>query len=540
MSKSPYASVKPSRNQTPQTSPIFGETQIKNNAGGYAYELTPFKMLERFLILGSEGGTYYVGEQKLTKDNALNVIKAIELDGQAAVDLIVQVSDSGRAHKNDPAIFALALAASANDAKTRSYALANLAKVCRIPTHLFHFVTYVKQFRGFGRGLKNAIGRWYNDRDLKGLSYSLVKYQSRDGWSNRDLLRLSHPKTLDPVRNFTYKWVVDGFDETINAFHKKHGPSFEFPDIIGAFELAKTAKSEKELIKLISDFNLSREMLPTEALNSPDVWEALLPKMKPTAILRNLGKMTNVGLLKPLSSASKTVIAKLTDSGLLEAERIHPVSILIALKVYNLGRGLKGSLTWSPVNNIKEALDDAFYLAFDYTAPTNQSYVVGVDVSGSMDAQINNLPMSAAEGAAAMTLALIKLERDYEIVCFDTSVNSRPKLTKNMSLADVEKQVIKSGGGTDCSVPMRWAKDNQIRTDNFLLLTDNETWAGRWGHPSEVMREYRSRLNPNAKIINVGMTATNITVNDPKDSLALDVAGFDASVPTIVSEFVKG
>ena len=53
-------------NRTPQNQPIPGSTQVKNYAGGYAWEVDKWKQLDRFLILGSEGGTYYVGEAKLT------------------------------------------------------------------------------------------------------------------------------------------------------------------------------------------------------------------------------------------------------------------------------------------------------------------------------------------------------------------------------------------------------------------------------------------------------------------------------------------
>jgi 60 kDa SS-A/Ro ribonucleoprotein len=38
----------------------------------------------------------------------------------------------------------------------------------------------------------------------------------------------------------------------------------------------------------------------------------------------------------------------------------------------------------------------------------------------------------------------------------------------------------------------------------------------------------------------IGMTATNFTIADPNDPGTLDVAGFDAAVPQIVSEFARG
>ena len=47
------------------------------------------------------------------------------------------------------------------------------------------------------------------------------------------------------------------------------------------------------------------------------VWAALLEKMPMTAMIRNLGKMSAIGLLKPLSSHAALVCQKLGDENLL-------------------------------------------------------------------------------------------------------------------------------------------------------------------------------------------------------------------------------
>src|SRR3546814_13210633 len=121
--------------------------------------------VHRFLILGSEGGTYYVGEADLTKQNHANVLACIKQDGRAVVDMTVEVSDKGLAPKNEPAIFVLALCVAHGDADVRRYALASLSRVCRIGTHLFRFVDYVSAFRGWVRGLRNGAVAWYTDKN---------------------------------------------------------------------------------------------------------------------------------------------------------------------------------------------------------------------------------------------------------------------------------------------------------------------------------------------------------------------------------------
>lgn len=37
----------------------------------------------------------------------------------------------------------------------------------------------------------------------------------------------------------------------------------------------------------------------------------------------------------------------------------------------------------------------------------------------------------------------------------------------------------------------------------------------------------------------VGMTSTEFTIADPADGGSLDVVGFDAAAPTVISDFVR-
>lgn len=83
-----------------------------------------------------------------------------------------------------------------------------------------------------------------------------------------------------------------------------------------------------------------------------------------TAMIRNLNKMTSVGLLTADSSETDHVCEKLRNEGLLKSARIHPFNVLVALKTYVDGHGDKGRLTWEPIESVVEALEAAFYLAF--------------------------------------------------------------------------------------------------------------------------------------------------------------------------------
>ena len=41
----------------------------RNSGGGYSWQVDDWTRLDRFLILGAEGGTYYIAERELVKQN---------------------------------------------------------------------------------------------------------------------------------------------------------------------------------------------------------------------------------------------------------------------------------------------------------------------------------------------------------------------------------------------------------------------------------------------------------------------------------------
>jgi 60 kDa SS-A/Ro ribonucleoprotein len=494
------------KQQTPQSDPIPGSAQVPNSAGGYSFPVDDWVRLDRFLILGSEGGSYYATEHALTLENAQAVLRCIEADGPRTVARIAAISDAGRAPKNDPALFALALCTAAGDEATRRAALAALPQVARIGTHLFHFAAYVQGFRGWGRGLRNGIARWYNAMPPDRLAYQAMKYQQRDGWSHRDLLRLAHPKSDDATRNAIYKWVVDGWEWVGDAPH---------PDPVlvqlWAFERLKRATAKAEVLRLIRDYNLPRETVPTEWLNDADVWAALLEHMPLTALIRNLGKMTSIGLIAPLSDTVRAVTDRLRDAAALRQARVHPIAVLAALLTYSNGKGVRGSLHWTPVQPVMDALNVAFYQAFGNVPPTGKRWYLALDVSGSMGGGM-------VAGVPGLTPVPISPGQRLDDVV---------KITAAIPM-----------GGTDCSLPMRDALKHKRPVDVFVVYTDSETWAGEI-HPVQALQQYRDRMGIPARLIVVGMVSNGFTIADPNDAGMMDVVGFDLATPALMSDFAS-
>lgn len=518
---------------TPQSFPIPNSNQVQNNAGGYGWAVTDWTRLERFLIMGSEGGTYYTNEKKLTVDNAEAAKRCIVEDGLRVVALVVDVSDRGRAVKNDPALFVLAMAAASPDENVRQAALSALARVARTGTHLFTFLEMVQAFRGWGRALSRAVGNWYNDKTVDNAAFQMVKYRQRNGWTHRDVLRLAHSRPDNMARNALYRWSVKGVVEeaTVDALRGIK--------IVDGFLKVQAAKTAKEAASIIADYGLPREAVPTEFLKDKVVWEAMLVNMPLTALIRNLGTMGSVGLLIPNHSSVQTVVEKLTNVEHLRKSRVHPLSVLIALKTYEQGHGTLGSNSWKVVPQVVDALNTAFYASFENVEPTGKRFLMGIDVSASMRADVSGVRgLSCSEGAAALAMVTMRTEKNYAVMAFDEGMRD-VGLLAGQSLGEVHKRIdALNGGGTDCSLPMQYALKHKIPVDVFVVITDNETWAGSI-HPSQALKQYREQMGINAKLVVMAMTASPFSIADPKDAGMLDVVGFDASVPQAIAEFAK-
>ena len=519
---------------TLQTEPIRGKQQVRNEAGGYVFPVDCWTQLHRFLILGHEGGGYYATEKKRTIETVDCIDKALSEDPRHTIDYIVDVSVGGRAPKNDSAIFALAyVAGTAKKAWIRSLALSKLSKVCRIGTHLFDFCTCVQEFRGWGRGLREAVARWYIDRSPKALAMQVTKYQQRNGWSHRDVLRKAHPQAIG-LTNEVLQYVTQRNDWWS---HRGTDPTSDVTQFLAAVEEAKTA-SKSRLLNLIVDFGLVREHIPTEMLNDVDVWDALLEKMPLHAMVRNLGKMTALALLKPLAARVRTVTAALSDQEAIKAARLHPLNVLIAQRQYRQGKGDRGKLTWNPVPQIVDALEDAFYLGFDAVEPTGKNFYLGVDVSGSMSwGQCAGAPISCCEAAAVMAMLAVRTEPNTYVMGFCHNVVDLGITAKDTLEAAASKAQRNNFGGTDCASAMRDALQRKLDVDVFCIYTDGQTWAGPQ-HVFQALKEYRQQSGRPAKLAAFQLEGNSFSIADPSDAGMMDFSGFDTAVPPILADFV--
>ena len=534
-------------------------SQLQNHAGGFVWQIPARSQALRFLILGS-GDTYYQAGAASACECCHAVLQMCSTEAGHAelVELIKSVSVHGRAPKQEPTLLALAAAiVNAPTPAAKSAALDAVAVCARIPTHLFALlgnVTSMSQAahnsKGWGRGMRRAVGDWYTSKSGRELAMQLTKYKNREGWTHQDVLRMVHvgPAALkDDGARLAMAFAIKGQD-AYAAEQEKLASAAADPEsvaavahlIAGITAVAAEGVTGAEAARLICEHGLVREHLPTTLLDSAEVWRALLMSghgMPMEAMVRNLSKMTTIGLLAQQDCAD-WVVARLTNADAVRASRIHPMKLLIASRQYQRGRGDKGKLTWSPVQRVVDALDAAFKLAFGNVQPTGKRMMLALDVSGSMSTMVPGTAISCREASAAMALITCATEAACSVVAFGGQLTP-VAMTAGMTVSQAVSVSDMSFGATDCALPMLHALATRAAVDCFVVYTDSETWFGAV-HPQVALQQYRAATGIQAKLVVIGMVSNSLSIADPSDPHTLNLAGFDTSTPEVLSMFARG
>lgn len=558
MARDPLAAV--GLTATPQMQPILGRTdQVRNNAGGYVFAKDLFTKVEDFLILGTTGGTYYISEDRLTMGNAGWLIEAIQADGTRVVRLITDVSTARppRAPKNRAAVFALAMVFACGDPAAVQAAKAAFPRVVRTTDHLSMFFGYAKQVHGkaagpgtslvTGRALRSALASWFLAGEVDAIAWKACKARQRvtpagEAFALRDALRIAHPKADTAERRALLGWLAGKVAD---------GEARSQVQAIDVFLSAQAVTTEAAAIAVAAERKLPWEFLPSDLLASATVWEALVPHLGMTALLRNLARLTRLGVLGPFAQANDAVATRLRSAEALRGGRIHPMDVFLALRVYLSGRSQPGrraeAHTWTPVAGISDALEEAYELSFGHVQPSGKRMLVAVDSSGSMShvwrwggnqLSLGGSPLGTPyEIGCAMAAVLKRIEGgNVHVLDVDTRVHPS-RITARTRVREIGSWP-PSGGGTDLSLPFTHATKHKLEVDGFAIFTDGETWAGRQ-HASQALAAYRRKHNPAARVVLASMAAAGHMIAEPGDAGVLNIAGMDAALPMVVTEFIR-
>jgi 60 kDa SS-A/Ro ribonucleoprotein len=520
---------------TPQNKPIPGSESemIQGRSGGWMFDAGIWKMLRRCLLIGTAQGTYYADRRELTGDFVNTSQQAIAEDASRVAEEILYASD-GRSINNSAPILALVLLSMGESQEAKRAFMEIFPKVVRTGSHFYEWLSYTKSMRGFGKVIREVGKAWLSQQDVKALAYQLLKYQQRHGFKHRDALRLFHVKPDTEDRNQLFNWVVKGWENLPTDI-----PSDALAQIWWYEWLKRNPDKTHEAI---AKGRLTHEMCAPVGCMDVQAWQLLFDEMPIGAMLRNLGSLTEIGVLR--SDGRKNLDrleAVLNDKQYLRRGRIHPIDVLKALKTYQSGGRLgRSQKTWTPVPRIVDILEKALEFSFDVVEPTNKVFLHAVDVSGSMSwSTVSSVGLTCCEIATAMALVTAKAEKNYVIRGFANDFRDLGISKSDSFSSALKKASNQNFGSTDASVAYDWAIKNKFKADVVCFWTDSESWAG-YKHPQQALAEYRQKVNPQVKAVYVTLAAYQITLVDPQDDSSYDIAGFDPGAPRMIQMIATG
>jgi 60 kDa SS-A/Ro ribonucleoprotein len=520
---------------TPQSQPIPGREaeMIRGRSGGFMFDAGIWQMLRRCLLIGTAKSTFYAGKHELTEDFVNVVQQAIAIDPARVAQEILYASD-GRAINNSAPILALVLLSMGEDKAAKTAFMEIFPQVIRTGSHFYEWLSYTKSLRGFGKIVREAGKNWLSREDVKGLAYQLLKYQQRLDFSHRDALRLFHVKPPTVEHQQLFEWIVKGWKEL-----PKEIPADALAQIWWYEWLKRNPEKTQEAI---AKGHLTHEMAAPVGKMDKSAWQLLFNEMPIGALLRNLGSLTEIGVLRADASKNlERVKSVLNSKEHLRKGRIHPLDVLKALKTYQSGGKLgRSQKTWTPVPRIVDLLEKALELSFDTLEPTGKVFMHAVDISGSMSwSVVQSAGLSCCEIATTMALATAKAEKNYAIRGFSTAFRDLGITAKDSFSSAVGKASNQNFGGTDASVAYNWMLKHKFKADVICFWTDSESWAG-YKHPSQALAQYRQQVNPEAKAVYITLSPYQITLVDPSDPQSWDLGGFDPGIPQIVQMIATG
>lgn len=511
--------------------------------------ISEWDLLKRYIMLGVDHEKP-LSFGRLNDNETQNKIECLEKllkdpeNYQKILDLITEYIP--RAYKKATLIYILARCCASKEAKLRSEAYKILPILCNIPTHLFTFVEMYENIcktlnnsTGWNKLQKQAIAKWYLDKDPRNLVYLVTKYKNRNNWTHADILRLSHIKYPNSIYDTLFRYITKGYEEYLNKLEKLRmsedmiDSCLYIKEYIEGYEELKTLDQEPRAIELINKFNFVREHIPTSLLNSPDIWNALAQEMPMVAMLRNLNKLNAVKLFEKYPETKNKLITRLNSESDIKASKVHPLQVLISLKMNCQNDGFDKEL--------KFALNTAFKHAFKNVEDTGKRFLIALDVSGSMSSNtVNGINcMSACEISCAMAMIIKATQKSCDIMGFaDTFryLDLNPDDTLDKNLNKIHNQ---NFGRTDCSLPFRWSLENNKQYDAVIVFTDNETNSNIM-KPVDVLRVYRNKTGINCKLIVVATSTNDISIADRSEPMnMLDISGFSADTPMIINDFIR-
>lgn len=481
---------------------------VDNAAGGKSYELSAEQALAAYAVTCCFNDTFYASAES-------HVDKLKELLEKVNPTLIAKVAVYSHQQGNmkDTPAYLLSFLFSKGESEL-------VCKIFnRIITNAKMLCNFVQLVRSGAHGRKSfgSVGRRLIQEWLKSRSAEQL-FKDSVGHSNPalvDIISMTHPKFNESQDNMVkylkgYKYDFDALPELVQRFER--------------LKKGENLSPEGLDFRLLSNLKLSDEQ-----------WSKLACGMTWNALRMNLNNLSKHNVFD--TDKTPILAKKLSDKQLVQKANAFPYQLLT---------------TYQNTTNVPDLIKDSIELALENATenvPDLGNIAVAIDVSGSMSTSVtgNGVVRSVTtcvDVAALIASTILRTSAKALILPFDTQVREI-KISKYDSVLKNSKKLAIDGGGTNCSVAMKYLFESNWDGDVVFYVSDNMSWHDfkpSQKYAKTPMVEYWDLIkkrNPKAKLILLDITP-NSQSQHYEDGGVLHVSGFSDSVWSIVQNFVNG
>lgn len=488
---------------------LLPRADVRNQAGGAAYELGPEAKLAQLAATGTLAeGFYSTGETQLA-----DVLAAAQAcDPLFVAKCAVYARQSGTM-KDMPALLVAWLTVAEPDLAVRAF-----GRVIDNGRMLRNFVQIIRSGQigrtSLGSRPKRLVKNWLEQASIM----QLMAAATGTAPSLADIVKMVHPAPATPERRAFYGWLI-GKPYDLAAL----------PADIAAFEAWKR------------DPTLPLPPVPFEWLTAfplnAEQWGELAGRMGWQALRMNLNTLARHGAFKQ-PGVTQRVAERLGDPDAVTRARVLPYQLLMAL--HQVGEGVPLA--------VQAALETALEASLVRLPRLGGQVIVCPDVSGSMCSPATGYRKGATSKlrcidiAALVAASVLRQNPDVQVIPFEEKVVN-VALDPNARLAvNAAALAAVGGGGTNVSAPLSLLNQQRAVVDTVVIVSDNQSWFDQAQQGATATMAEWNKLkarNPGAKLICIDIQPYGTTQAKSRPDI-LNVGGFSDAVFDVMARFAAG
>ncbi|MCB1051420.1 MAG: TROVE domain-containing protein [Acidobacteria bacterium] len=479
-----------------------------NEAGGTAHTFDSKHALAQMAVTGCFGDVFYANAETQL-DSVLQL--AHQVDDVFLAKLAIYARQTG-AMKDMPALLVAILTQRKSEHLETAF-----GQVIQNGKMLRNYVQMVRSGvtgrRSLGSRPKRLIQNWLNSKSLNGLFADAVGQQP----SLADVIKMVHPKALDPAREALYGYLIG-----------KVAESEALPEVVQAYEAFKNGTSQ-------SLPDLPFQKLTALPLTQAD-WVLIAQRAAWHMTRMNLNTFARHGVFE-VPGMAELIAQRLADPKAVRKAKPFPYQLMVAFEQADAAVPMI----------VKSALQDAMEIATENVPAWPGRVAVLVDVSGSMGSPVSGYRKGATstvrcvDVAALIAACVLRKNPDAIVMPFDTQVHKATLNPRDTVLTNAARLAKFGGGGTNCALGLEALNKNRTPIDLVLMVSDNESWihSKRQYTQTQIEWEKLKKANSKAKLVCLDIQPyTSSQVPNQPD--ILNIGGFSDSVFQVIADFAAG